>query len=259
MSKCDKLAKSSTFGSIIILAIVAIAVLEIAPSVWATDARALASHVILGIFTLEIVVKVVAEGVQAGSISQTTGWVERFHLVKKAGSYAESPPFPHPHHHRPLPPFLCAAESVRLLRRGPLSYVGFMIDLGSITVLRLLRLLRAVRMLNKFPAPSRSRPRYSTRVLGGGLRDAHDLYRGLRLRGDRDDHVPQERPGPLWAHVDPALMSVWCMETLDWTNILNINMLGCDEVRAITRVSISLLPAGDSARARPVRLFRHLR
>ena len=64
VSKCDKLAKSTAFGTVIILAIVAIAVLEICSveGMGNRRARALASHVILGIFTLEIVVKVVAEG-----------------------------------------------------------------------------------------------------------------------------------------------------------------------------------------------------
>ena len=64
VSKCDKLAKSTAFGTVIILAIVAIAVLEICSVEGMGDrrARALASHTILGIFTLEIVVKVVAEG-----------------------------------------------------------------------------------------------------------------------------------------------------------------------------------------------------
>ena len=32
-----------------------------------------------------------------------------------------------------------------------ISYLGFAIDLGSVTVLRLLRLLRVVRLLNSFP------------------------------------------------------------------------------------------------------------
>ena len=35
-----------------------------------------------------------------------------------------------------------------------------------------------------------------------------------------------------FGHMSTALMTVWCMETLDWTGVLYINMLGCDEVRA---------------------------
>ena len=132
-----------------------------------------------------------------------------------------------------------------------------MIDLGSIMVLRLLRLLRVVRMLNKFPA---------LKSITTALLHAFSAVGYVMLMICIVDYVFAvigmimfRKNDPVhFGHMSTALMSVWCMETLDWTNILNINMLGCDEVRAITRVSISCA-CEIPARVCPVRLFRRLR
>ena len=138
------------------------------------------------------------------------------------------PPFPPLPSSPPSPPPFYAPQNRFDFFVVGLSYVGFMIDLGSITVLRLLRLLRVVRLLNKFPA---------LKSITTALLHAFSAVGYVMLMICLVDYIFAVIGMLMFRKNDPvhfgrmstALMTMWAMETMDYPGVLYINMLGCDE------------------------------
>ena len=183
-------AEHPKFQSTVLCAILVVGALEVLAVEKVGDGatRRAIEHFILAIFTFECVVKLLADG-PAGYFADA--WNKFDSLVVA------------------------------------FSYVGFVIDMGSITVLRLIRLLRVMRMLNSVPT---LRSVTESLMLAFGnvgyvmlmIMIVNFIFAviGMVLFAEND---PEH-----FGHIPMALMTIWMIETLDaWEDIMYINMYGC--------------------------------
>ena len=110
-----------------------------------------------------------------------------------------------------------------------LSYVGMVVDLGSVTALRLLKLLRVLRLLNSFPqlrSVTQSLIVSFSQVGSVGLMILiiNFMFAAVGMMMFR--RTDNEHFGTLVR----AMMAVWRIETLDgWDELMFANMFGCDD------------------------------